>query len=357
MKKSESNTKSKTKKKSTKKKTGKRKIKKTSGKQQLSRKVLRGFKFEPAWFSLVGALYSVLNYRKENIPLSHLYGWTFSGFRINIEKNVFPNSVNNFPWQEVFPLICDNIGYNFHYIQSIKGQNLFYIKKEEAIELIREQIKEKQPVIAFGLDAPEFGVIFGYDDEKEILHFADAENAKGQLKYKELGETNTKYLSVLSIEEKLRIDVRKSILYSLTYALWYSEGYESIEENSFNGLKAYDLWIEELRRKKFDPYGNSYNASVILECRQNIVSYFNSIIPQFKPKLAGYLKKANRNFQKVVMNFNEFVKLFPYPGNIEDTLDEEKILSGIFALREAEKYETEAYKHIKDFLDDLKNIK
>lgn len=316
--------------------------------------ILEGFEFEPTWFSFVGALYSTLNYRDEDVSLSDLFGWTFSGFRINISKNVFPYSVNDFPWQEVFPLICDNIGFNFHYIQSIKGYNLFYSKKNEAIDLIRKEIDSGRPVIAFGLSSPEFGVIYGYDDDQKILYFSDAKIPEGTLEYDKLGETQTKYLSILSIEDKVRIDLRKTILYSLTYAVWYANGYESIEEDSQSGLKAYDLWIEELRRQKFDPFGNSYNASVIYECRQMIVSYLNSIIPQFKPELKPHLKKAVDRYQKVAMSLNEFIKIFPYPGNLENTLEEEKIQKGIFALRDAEKYESEAIDYIDKFLESLK---
>lgn len=335
-------------------------IKSTSPKKKAEKKnsfILKDFKLETTWFSFVGALYSVLNYRKEKIALSDLYGWTFSAFRISIEKNLFPNSVHNFPWQEVFPLICDNIGYNYHYIQSIKGQNLFYFKKDEALSLIKNEIKNKRPVIAFGLAAHEFGVIYGYNDSDKILYFSDAKESEGILKFDDFGETQTKYLSILSIEDKIKIDLRKTILYSLTYGVWYADGFESIEDNCQSGLRAYDLWIEELRRRKFDPYGNSYNASVVFECRQMLVAYLNSIIPQFKPDLKSYLKKANDKFQKVVMSMNEFIKLFPFPGNIEDILDEEKVLNGILILRDAEKYEEEAFFHIKNFLKDLRNIK
>ena len=324
-------------------------------KPKAQKKILKNFKFEPTWFSFVGALYSVLNYRKEKVALSDLFGWTFSGFRINIEKNIFPYSGNNFPWPEVFPLICDNIGYNFSYVQSIKGQNLFYTKKEEAIELIKSELNQKRPIIVFGLSSPEFGVVYGYDDEKKLLHFVDAKEQEGQIYYKDLGESKSKYLSVLAIKEKLRIDLRKTILYSLTYAVWYSDGFESIEEDSQGGLKAYDLWIEELRRRKFDHFGNSYNAAVVFECRQMIVSYLNSIIPQFKPDLTSHLKKANDRFKKVVLSFNEFIKIFPYPGSVEDTLDEEKILNAILTLRDAEKYEQEAINHIKAFLNKIMN--
>lgn len=335
------------------------KTKSKSGKKKSGsakkRKILRGFKFEPTWFSFVGALYSVLNYRKENISLSDLFGWTFSGFRINIEKNIFPHSVNDFPWQEVFPLICDNLGFNYHYIQSLKGYNLFYIKKTEAITLIKKEIDNSRPVIVFGLSSPEFGVVYGYDNEKEEIFFSDAKVIKGRLKYTELGEIHTKYLSVLSIEEKVRIDLRKTILYSLTYAVWYAKGFESIEDTSSNGLQAYDMWVEELRRRKFDPYGNSYNAAVIYESRQMITAYLNSIIPQFKPELTPHLKKATDRFQKVALSFNEYLKLYPYPGNIEDTLDKEKIQKGILILRDAEKYETEAINAIKSFLDSLRS--
>ena len=119
-------------------------------------------------------------------------------FRMWVAADLCPSSTSIWgfdgqkPWVESGGLTCDYIG-RYWGQDEIEEQ-----KRLEAIANIKKSIDNGIPAVSWDIGVPEWGLITGYDDEKQVFATL-AVNGEGELAYDSLGKRELPILSVLTV--------------------------------------------------------------------------------------------------------------------------------------------------------------
>ncbi|WP_240419435.1 hypothetical protein [Paenibacillus periandrae] len=106
---------------------------------------------------------------------------------------------------------------------------------ERALELIQWSLDHGIPVMAWDLFVPDFGVIYGYNDETRTLRCRHV-TKDGELPYEMLGRGQAPELYVIAVTETMAIDKRTMLRGSLKLAVRHAreQGYKREDSNYHN---------------------------------------------------------------------------------------------------------------------------
>jgi hypothetical protein len=158
------------------------------------------------------------------------------------------------PWVESGGLLCDYTG-RFWGQDEIEEQ-----KRLEAIELIKKSIDNNIPAVVWDVGVPEWGLITGYDDERQVFSTLAVNYSEGEMPYEILGKREIPILSVLTITgagDKTKAEILKD---TVKLALGHLQGEEWCENKK--GLEAYPALLEWFNNE-IDP-NNSWSTEYYL---------------------------------------------------------------------------------------------
>lgn len=242
------------------------------------------------WTSAAWALHVMLSHTEKTFSLPTVMGLSGHAFRINlVEGDIHIAGPTMYDMQELLGRGLQHLGYQatsmFHHKAKetiAPNANLVdpYLltpeaskKRElaqalpEALELIHRSIDRGYPVVAFDLFIPEFGVIYGYDDEKQVLFAADPAGHDKELPFEHLGRGIIEELFVLAIDCPVSFEWKQSVRHALQMAIDHYRGKDMPLPGCVNGLDAYDAWISAFQAGTIEPNGNSYNLAVVQDAR------------------------------------------------------------------------------------------
>ncbi|MCL2372615.1 MAG: hypothetical protein FWC78_04350 [Defluviitaleaceae bacterium] len=174
------------------------------------------------------------------------------------------------PWVESGGISC---GYAGRYWGQ---EDIEEVKRLEAISIIKTSIDAGIPAVAWDIGVPEWGLITGYNDDKQTFTTL-AVNGQGQMSYCQLGQREIPILSVLTITGETAKPKEAILADTLKLAAAHLTGQEWCD--NAKGLKAYPALI-----KHFEGEPNP-EASWNLE-------YFLGTYGALKYYAWQYLKKA-----------------------------------------------------------------
>jgi hypothetical protein len=181
---------------------------------------------------------------------------------------------------------------------------------------IRRSIARGIPAIAWDLTAPEFGVIYGYDDEKQLLYAEDARGKK-QIPYDRFGRGISGGLFVLSVTEEKPIDEWEAVRKALDMAIRHAYG-ELTFVGYVCGLAAYDCWKEAFRKRRVDPIGNAYTLEIVAEARAYAADFLNGLAVKLKAagreQSASLAADASNKYMETAAVLKELSIRFPFPS-------------------------------------------
>lgn len=267
--------------------------------------------------SFAGAVYALLPYTgRTGIPLSDVMGLTAQAFRLTVEEETIDASgPHMYFWESKFYDGLCNLGFvSSHSGDGGAPPTPYMLNK--GIGHIRSSIMREMPVIGWDLSAPEFGLIYGYDDEQQLLH-ADDIRGKKQIPYDRLGRGLSGGMFVLSIDEEHPVNVWQSVCSSLDMAVRHAYG-ELTFVGYVCGLTAYECWIEAFQQRRIDVIGNAYTLDIVTDAREHAVRYLTGITDKLNG--SGY-KEAARIAEQAAMQYSNTASvlkrlalLFPFPS-------------------------------------------
>ncbi|CAH8712147.1 hypothetical protein WDD9_003131 [Paenibacillus melissococcoides] len=123
----------------------------------------------------------------------------------------------------------------------------------EAIEFAQASIDRGLPIIGWSLFIPEFGLIYGYDDEKQELSCPDP-CQDGALPYAKLNELPLKFVYMLRVTDSYDVDPLQAWTKGLKSIIEFARGQAPTMSAEYkHGLAGYDAWIEAFRHRTVDP--------------------------------------------------------------------------------------------------------
>ena len=175
------------------------------------------------------------------------------------------------------------------------------------------------PVLAWDIFFPEFGLLYGYDDDQRLL-FADECGRQDTLSYENLGRSVLEEIFVLALGESFEVTMQEQLRKSLRMILDHYEGREiNSPSESVRGIKAYDVWCDAFRGRKVEPNGNAYNIAVIMDGRKYAGEFLKEVMtswPQAEEtdiRVRSLLGEAAELYVHIADNFSKLHQLYPFP--------------------------------------------
>jgi hypothetical protein len=272
--------------------------------------------------SAAAAIYGAVQYTdKKELTLTDVMGFTGHAFRLNIDPQMVSLAgPTSFPGGYIFRRNLCNLGF----ISCLADAETPVPAgiAEQTIALVQDSIDRGIPAIGVDLFIPEFGLIYGYDDEKRVFYAKDV-SKDGTLTYEEFVNPKIHVLFVTTISESLPHSKYEMMRMALDMIVDHARGREwmHIFEGKFGqGLAGYDAWIGAMERRSADEYGNAYNVEVVADAREFAARFCRE--QAFKWNGANVVERTVRermgaaavHYGAVAEAFAELREMFPFPS-------------------------------------------
>jgi hypothetical protein len=317
--------------------------------------------YQNSWTTIAQALREAIKFTaKKELSLVDIMGYTGHAFRINInEANVDPAGPTAWDWGPVLSKDLKNLGILCSYL----GEPNFTPPTPEllgqAIEKVQMSVDLGIPAVGWDLLIPEFGVIHGYDDEKQELHVKDV-SGEGTLPYTKLGRGQIGELFVLTLDGFFDVDKKTALTGALKSIIEHARvRYHLHPEPPFqNGLAAYDAWVEAFRKGNVDPFGNAYNVAVVCDSRAYAVQFLKELQQKWngdspeEQEVSRLAALAADHYQDVFNALVGLPSLYPFPqgGNPNEEANKVHSIHLLQRAREAEEQGVEILEQMLDLL-------
>jgi predicted transcriptional regulator YdeE len=278
--------------------------------------------YKNTWTTAAQAIREAVKFsERKDISLVDVMAYTGHAFRINIrEDNVDVAGPTAWDWGPVLTEGLLNLGFRASYLGEPNYTPPTPELLEKAIEKVQRSVDCGLPVIAWDLFIPEFGVIFGYDDEKMEFHAKDV-SREGVLSYHKLGRGKVGELFVLTLDECFEIDKKTALAGALKMITKHARfRYHRYPEPPYqNGLAGFDAWINAFRRGTVDMFGNAYNAALICDSRAYGVKFLQELQLKWngtsheEQQISQLAGAAAEHYRAVFDALVELPKLYPFP--------------------------------------------
>lgn len=291
------------------------------------------------WTSAADATYKLLQFTDRKLSLPMVMGLTGHAFRINIiPGEVHIAGPTAYKFTDGLPRGLHNLGIQARYVegmseqigpntnlmpadlkdQSAMSKRSIHQTLPQALDLIHSSLNRGYPVLAWDLFFPEFGVIFGYDDEDRVL-YAEACGRVDTLPYDHLGRSVLEEIFVLAIEGSADLTLRQQLRRALETAIELYEGRESVISTAVRGLDAYQAWAESLMARKVEPNGHAFNIAVIRDARYYAAEFFAELMAAWPEEdmqhqeLTTRFGNARMLYSDMLVEWNALHAMFPFP--------------------------------------------
>jgi hypothetical protein len=163
-------------------------------------------------------------------------------FRMWLAKDLCPSATSIWdwamqkPWVESGGLTCDYVGRVWHENDVEEERRL------AAIVNIKKSIDGGIPAVVWDIGVPEWGLITGYDDERQVFATLAVNHSEGEMSYDTLGKREIPILSVLTVtgaSDKPQAEILKD---TMKLAAGHLKGEEWCDNTQ--GLAVYPALIE-----------------------------------------------------------------------------------------------------------------
>lgn len=313
------------------------------------------------WTSAAAAIHGAVSYTdKKHFTLTDVMGFTGHAFRMNID----PESINaagptSFPGGYILRRNLCNLG--FTSCLADPSAPLTPDKVERMISLVQQSIDRRVPAIAFDLFTPEFGLIYGYDDDKQQFYAKD--RAKdGTLTYAQFADPKIDLLFVTTISESLPHSKYEILRMALDMIVDHSRGKEwthVFEDKFAQGLAGYEAWISVMQKRRADEHGNAFNTAVIADAREFAVRFLRELAFSWdgtnivERTVREHASTAAGHYETVAAAFGQLLSMFPFPEGGQPK-DPDMADRAIELLREAQAAESKGVEQLERLLHFMK---
>ncbi|MDF2961979.1 MAG: hypothetical protein K0S39_3714 [Paenibacillus sp.] len=313
------------------------------------------------WTTAAGAIHGAISYTdKKHLTLVDIMGFTGHAFRMNIDPKIINAAgPTSFPGGYILRRNLCNLGFTSCLADA--EMPILPEKVEQTIAMVQESIDRGIPAIAFDLFTPEFGLIYGYDDELQVFHAKDV-SKDGTLTYNQFANPKIGLLFVTTISESLPHSKYEMLRMALDMILDHARGREwthVFKDRFAMGLAGYDAWIDVMERRCADEHGNAYNIAVIADAREYAAEFLRSVAVQWdgsnvvERTVRKHAAEASEHYTSVARAFAGLRSLFPYPqgGNPKDS---DRAENAIRLLKQAKEEETKGVEILEKLLSFMK---
>lgn len=327
----------------------------------ISRKV----HYQPCWLSLLGSCAGALTALGKRCSAAHVGGYSGYSFLINVAKGETcpsgPTAIHPKTFRQMISGIED-LGWKidaFEYPHSYPSKH--GSPSSEELQLVmglfqrirREITKKNRPVVLWGLAAPEYGIVYGYEGDSYLVStfrsLLKPGVAEEPIPYQNLNAPGC--IDAFFFKEKVKVNPVKARREALARALSFAEGDIDILGNYVAGPVALEEWatvLEELPEKRQNYMGNSYVGACVQEGRALSATFLKGAAKKMPASSGKHLSGAASAYSKGARVMSDFVKIFPF--GFKGRLPAGKRSEGAVLLRRVISHEERAIQKLKQAL-------
>jgi DNA-binding HxlR family transcriptional regulator len=334
--------------------------------KKLNKKIIsKKAEYLPCWLSYTGAIAGSLRALGVDCDPVDVGGYSGYAFLINVAKGVAcpsgPTAVTNEVWKQMIKG-TESLGWtieSYEYPHSYPAkegnptsQEIEMAKK--LFEKIKREIDERDsPVVLWGLVAPEYGIVKGYEGNSYLTStFRTLNNQPEEpISFYDLKAPGC--IDALFFRNKVEQDAAAIDRKALERAINFAAATVPIHNNYVGGPAALDEWanvLENLSEEKQNYMGNSYVGACVCEGRSMCTQFLNRLSKKCPEKQSKHLQEAAESYEKSGKLMEDFMQIFPFKFQGEMKLEDRK--KGAEILRKVKPFEEEAIKHMKKALEE-----
>ncbi|UQZ35170.1 hypothetical protein C2I18_17545 [Paenibacillus sp. PK3_47] len=211
-------------------------------------------------------------------PKFMLSGLSGMAFKFSVHRRLLPFSVTAYgQWGTEHSPAIDNLGIHTVYDGGRSRHASSGSYQQDAILWTKQSIDSGLGVIYW---IPEFGVIYGYDDEAEVFYMQDGRNhAPQMLLYDNFGMNITPYWYCRIFGKQVNIPPADAVLESLRLALQdWNTPYKTLPDKDIaSGRLAYRYLHDALVKREYEPWGAGYSLDTYMHSRREISDYLQEV--------------------------------------------------------------------------------
>jgi len=304
--------------------------------------------------SITYCMWGLMQYTdKKGISLDEVNGLTGHAFYLNIhETTVNISGPFEYAGEETFQKAMENLGYH---LKIIPFTPLEPAVAADALETIHYSIDQGVPPIVWDLFHSEFGLVYGYDDDRQQMYALDKLRQE-TLAYDQLGKGDAKEIFVLAVKEANGIDRLTAVRTMLDMVLEHGRTTETKKHpnggSSVKGIAAYETWVAAFEGGGIVPFFNAYNIAVYSELRKYAVQFLRRLEEEFKAHDWSCIGDAVLHYETLAEALQGLAKLFPFPqgGNPKDPENVSQAIQLLWKARQAEDNGLLALERLRDLL-------
>lgn len=318
--------------------------------------------YQPCWLSLLGSVAGSLTALGRSRTVVDVGGYSGYSFLINVSRGETCPSGPTALHIKTFLRVLDaiqSLGWriqNFEYPHSYPGgpggptpEELGVVKG--LFERIRKEVdRHDRPVVLYGLAAPEYGIVRGYEGESYLVStFRSLQNPgvpEEPVPYQDLNAPGC--VDALFFQEKVNVNPSRARKDALARALEFAEGDVDMQKNYVSGPPALEEWarvLEEIPQEAQNYMGNSYVGACVQEGRYISSEFLKGLSKKVPVGQSRHLRKASVRYSNGAHALAGFTKLFPF--RFEGKMPAAKRRRGAAMLREAMSHEEKAIQYLR----------
>lgn len=334
--------------------------------KKLNKKIIsKKTEYLPCWLSYTGAIAGSLKALGVDCDPVDVGGYSGYAFLINVSKGVTcPSGPTALPlktWKQIYKG-TESLGwtiehYEYPHDYPAKEGNPTPQEIEIAkrlFEKIKREIDERdRPVVLWGLVAPEYGIVKGYEGNSYITSTFRTLTKKPEdlINFYDLKAPGC--IDAFFFRDKVDVDATEADREALERAINFAAANVPILGNYVGGPAALDEWanvLENLPEEKQNYMGNSYVSACVAEGRWMSREFLNRLAKKYHGEQLKHLQEASECYEKGWKLMEEFMRIFPFKFQGEMKLKDRK--KGAEILRKVKPFEEEAIKHMKKALEE-----
>lgn len=334
--------------------------------RSLSKKVIsKKVEYLPCWLSYTGAVAGSLRALGVDCDTVDVGGYSSYAFLINVAMSVTcpsgPTAVTHETWKQMLRG-TESLGwtielYEYPHSYPTKEDNPTPQEIEIAkklFEKIKREIDEKdRSVVLWGLGAPEYGIVKGYEGDFYITSiFRSLKTQREEpILFYELKAPGC--IDALFFREKVERVPAITDREALERAISFAAAKVPIRDKYVGGPAALDEWanvLENLPEEKQNYMGNSYVGACVCEGRFMCAEFLKRLSKKYPGKQSKHLHEAAECYEKGWELMKEFTRIFPFKFQGEMKLENRK--KGAKILRKVKPFEEEALQYMKKALNE-----
>lgn len=253
------------------------------------------------------------------LDISDVMGRTGQAFRLCVEKSrIDVSGPTSYFWEPVFEDGLNKLGFRMRSIGDGGVAPSAYMLGEAAA-FARTAIADGMPVAVWDLFSPEFGLMYGYEDDRQLFTGDDGRGPR-TLSYDQLGRGTAGGLFVMAAERLKDAPDPQSTAVGLIASITKHAYGERTFPGYVTGLGAYEAWRQSFRDGSADPLGNAYTLAVAADARDHAVRFLRRWSSQWEGERAKLAFDAEGHYYEAACCLARLAALFPFPhgGNPHD---------------------------------------